>query len=560
MTTAVAVYMLTRPRFSLDEDHILTYFPFMCHTQETVGAALDGEGAQRPPPTTNAYDESADVPDTEKTPQTTAQIFECPTGPHLLRDVVKLPCGQTLCKTCLPASYRRAGIEKTWPGTPDRIEGFKCPCCGLEHPRGDCWPDYLSNTTLKKVKELLGFLAWAGEAEELVAAFDALKIAQTSSPVDTSARLFDLNETPPDGSYDKMESLLRREMDCAICCALLYQPWTTPCGHTFCQHCITSALAHSPLCPTCRTRLTTHQLDTRVSPPNEFIKRVTTYFWADDLVLRKETIQTESFYPALDDTGLNTPLFVCTTSMPRMPTFLHVFEPKYRAMIERVWGNGNGGRHFGMVAPDRESDYGIAAVGVHLRIDSLAMLVDGRSFMETMGTSRFRIRRHGLHPRGFIVADVEDFDDVSLYEEENREAAEVGAVAVATDADGGEQEGVRAQPLSSSPGGSQHNPVLRPTTHDTLRYMTTRELMDYAYASIREMEQSSPAWLSRRVIHIYGECPNDPLLFPWWLGSILPTDESLKVNLLAQTTVRDRMKMCCGWILDRKADRERSSW
>ncbi|CAN8097260.1 unnamed protein product [Discula destructiva] len=438
------------------------------------------------------------------------------------------------------------------------MEGFRCPCCETEHPRGDCWPDYLSNTALKRVKELVGYLDEVGEDEELVAAFEALKIVQ-GSPVDASARLFALDEIPPDGAYDKMESVLRREMDCAICCALLYQPWTTPCGHTFCQHCITSALAHSPLCPTCRARLTIHQHDTRLTPPNEFVKRVTTYFWADDLVQRKETIQTESLYPPLDDSGLNTPLFVCTTSMPRMPTFLHVFEPKYRAMIERVWGNGGGGRHFGMVAPDRDSLYGIAAVGVHLRIDSLTMLVDGRSFMETMGTSRFRIRRHGLHPRGYVVADVEDFEDVSLYEEENREVAEVGAaVAAASAQDSQQQQQQQQQEQLLERSSSRASLNYAHMTHDTLNSMTTRELMDYAYASIREMEQSSPAWLSRRVIHIYGECPNDPLLFPWWLGSILPTPESLKVQLLNQVTVRSRMKMCCGWILDWKARGSRS--
>lgn len=503
----------------------------MCVNQPGADAGLaEGHGAQLLP-TTETY-EGADLPDNQKTPQTTAAVFRCPAGPHLLRDVVKLPCGQILCKSCIPKGYTRAGIDRTWPGTPDRIEGFQCPCCETEHPRGDCWPDYLSNTALKRVKELVGSLDGALEDEALRAAFGALKI-DNGLPVETPTRLFDLDETPPDGAYDKMESLLRREMDCAICCALLYQPWTTPCGHTFCQHCITSALAHSPLCPTCRTRLTVHQLDTRVSPPNDFIKRVTTYFWAEDLARRKEAIQTEVFYPALDDTGLNTPLFVCTTSMPRMPTFLHVFEPKYRAMIERVWGEGHGGRHFGMVAPDRDSLYGMGSVGVHLRIDQLTRLMDGRSLMETMGTSRFRIRRHGLHHRGYVVADVEDFEDVSLYEEENREVAEV-RVAL-------------PRPLDF------HN-----MSQETLKLLTTRDLMDYAFNSIREMEESSPTWLSSRVIHIYGQCPNDPLLFPWWLGSILPIDESLKAQLLEQITVRDRMKMCCGWILDWKARGSRS--
>lgn len=473
--------------------------------------------------------------DDEKTPKATARVFQCPVGPHILRDVIKLPCGNCLCETCLPASYPRVGIDKTWPGTSGRIRGIRCPCCDAEHSTGDCWPDFLSNRALKKIQSLvatLGDSATVWNGQELAEAFKALKLDDTAPEGDYDLLFIDDEEMKANGAIDKMESVLRREMDCAICRSLLYRPWTTPCGHTFCQHCITRSLAISSACPTCRTQVSPQHVEPRFSPPNGFLVRVTTYFWSEELAQRKEQARSESPYPPCD-AGFETPLFVCAASFPRMPTLLHVFEHKYRRMIGRVWSDGNGGKHFGMILPDRE--HGTAHVGVHLRIDQFSGLPDGRSLMETTGTSRFRVKQRGLHPDGYWTADVEDFDDVSIFEEENREAAEL------TD----------APPL---PDGFQ------PSTRDDLNLMTTRELMGYAYTSIRQLHESSPAWLHARILEIYGQCPNDPALFPWWLASIIPADEAQKLKLLEQVTVRERMKICCGWILDWNAHRRSSSW
>ncbi len=34
---------------------------------------------------------------------------------------------------------------------------------------------------------------------------------------------------------------------------LLYEPVTTPCGHTFCRACFARSMDHSSRCPMCRT-------------------------------------------------------------------------------------------------------------------------------------------------------------------------------------------------------------------------------------------------------------------------------------------------------------------
>ena len=43
------------------------------------------------------------------------------------------------------------------------------------------------------------------------------------------------------------------DLDCAICSKLLYQPVTTPCGHSMCRECLSRCLDHNPRCPVCRT-------------------------------------------------------------------------------------------------------------------------------------------------------------------------------------------------------------------------------------------------------------------------------------------------------------------
>eukprot|EP01103_Thecamoeba_quadrilineata_P006164 TRINITY_DN1588_c0_g1_i1.p1 TRINITY_DN1588_c0_g1~~TRINITY_DN1588_c0_g1_i1.p1 ORF type:complete len:232 (-),score=41.86 TRINITY_DN1588_c0_g1_i1:417-1112(-) len=42
------------------------------------------------------------------------------------------------------------------------------------------------------------------------------------------------------------------DFDCLLCMRLLYEPITTPCGHTFCRECLARSLDLSNRCPMCR--------------------------------------------------------------------------------------------------------------------------------------------------------------------------------------------------------------------------------------------------------------------------------------------------------------------
>ena len=43
------------------------------------------------------------------------------------------------------------------------------------------------------------------------------------------------------------------DVECILCMKLLFEPVTTPCGHTFCRACFARTTDHSNKCPMCRT-------------------------------------------------------------------------------------------------------------------------------------------------------------------------------------------------------------------------------------------------------------------------------------------------------------------
>ena len=230
------------------------------------------------------------------------------------------------------------------------------------------------------------------------------------------------------------------------------------------------------------------------------------------------------------------PIFICALSFPSMPTFLHVFEPRYRLMIRRAL---EGDRTFGMVLGD---DDGFMKQGTLLRIVNVEFFADGRSLLETIGVSRFEVLEHGIID-GYVVAKIQNINDVGMAEEEELEAADLR-----------NRRDIDTQGLETSPRPRSPSPSSRrrtsPQTREDIVGMSTRDLMEYGVDFVRRMREKSAPWLTARMLAIYGECPSDPALFPWWFASMLPVREAEKYRLLKTTSVRERLKMCCGWILE----------
>lgn len=353
------------------------------------------------------------------------------------------------------------------------------------------------------------------------------------------------------GVLKKAQEMIRPEMDCQVCYCIFYDPLTTACGHTFCRSCLHRILDHSRHCPVCRRQLAINPLLNRAScPSNDNMTKIIETFWIDEILARKATM--------LDDeerqqAEFDVSLFICTLSFPHMPTFLHIFEPRYRLMIRRAM---EGSQTFGMVMPRRPrcpTDANFYELGTLLRITNAQFYPDGRSLIETVGLSRFRVTRHGMLD-GYTVGKIERIDDVSLEQEEASEAAEAipelqPAADPHDDDDNDDHEDFGPDKPPTPP------PSHPMRTREDLETMTTQSLMEYALSFVERMRSQSAAWLAERMISIYGECPQDPAIFPWWFASMLPVKDSEKYRLLSTSSVRDRLKICCAWIIEWESTR-----
>ncbi|KAI9870823.1 MAG: hypothetical protein M1830_003765 [Pleopsidium flavum] len=337
---------------------------------------------------------------------------------------------------------------------------------------------------------------------------------QTMSPTGDQYQYLDV------AVLEHLKEATRNELDCQVCYALILDPLTTSCGHTFCRKCVARVLDHSNLCPICR-RLLPMPPDVANVPSNKRLNQLLNGLCPDLVAQRAEAA-------AQEEMGIlgekDVPLFVCTLAYPSMPTFLHIFEPRYRLMIRRAIENGD--RKFGMMMYNRtgapQGDLGATQFmlyGTLLHIEGMQMMPDGRSLVETVGVSRFKVKDWRMLD-GYIVGNIERIDDVSLAEEERLEASETSAVL--------------APPMDSS---------------CQLDKMSTRELLQIGITFIAKMRAASAPWLHERVLAAYGSPPSDPALFPYWFASILPIADDEKYKLLPTTSVREKLKITARWMV-----------
>lgn len=325
-----------------------------------------------------------------------------------------------------------------------------------------------------------------------------------------------------------LEQLLEgthKELDCQVCYNLMLDPVTTACGHTLCRKCLARTLDHTLHCPVCR-RAVMLPPSLHTHPSNKALIDLLNGLCPDVVASREEAVALEE-QPGLGD--MDTPLFVVTLAFPHCPTFLRVFEPRYRLMIRRAMETN---RQFGMVMYNRsgvsQGDLGqvqFMEYGTLLRIEHVQYLPDGQSIIETRGISRFKIKSHGMLD-GYAIGNVERVEDISVVEEERMEMEETA--------------------LPPAAEGDVEGQVTR---------MPTRDLLMLGLEFIFRMQQRSAPWLHQRILDSYGGPPDDAADFPYWFASILPISDDAKYDLLKTTSVRQRLKITALWIRQMEAQR-----
>jgi len=281
------------------------------------------------------------------------------------------------------------------------------------------------------------------------------------------------------------------ELECVLCSKLLFNPVSTPCGHTFCRACLARSLDHATTCPMCREPLhfsANHPVNVTLNNllhklyPNEATERA-----KEEKELHKQV--TESL-----------PLFVLNSiCAPGQDFRLHIFEPRYRLMIRRCMA---GPKQFGLVncVQNAAGDWELCSVGTCLKIEQVQMLADGRSLVSTKGTQRFRILSSS-DLDGYKVGKIEWIND---------DPKEVGQVEKET------------------------------------------QLMETLTAKLTQLfhsvssGQSSCGGLKRLVDSMreeFGAMPNTPDEFSWWLVSALPVGGAMKSALLQCKSTLKRLEL-----------------
>lgn len=189
------------------------------------------------------------------------------------------------------------------------------------------------------------------------------------------------------------------DFDCTLCLKLLYEPLTTPCGHSFCRSCLFQAMDRCNRCPLCRTVLFISPRTCSISVTlNNIIQRNFPVEYAE----RK--LENDS----LTNMGVNLiPLFVMDVVLPCQKLQLNIFEARYRLMVRRIM---EGNRRMGMVITDPTTGL-VADLACEVEITECEPLPDGRFFLEVESRRRFRILHH-WDQDGYRVAEIEWVQDV----------------------------------------------------------------------------------------------------------------------------------------------------
>ena len=444
----------------------------------------------------------------------------------------------------------------------ERSEGFACPFkdCDSEHSLGDCSIDVSLNKLMDLVREHVA--KYRVETSETPLRLDERlhweNVVDSSMDVMPRSRVLhgghlvatytfaDMGELDyqsevayiPLGSSDedglealdvavleRLKEAARTELECHVCYGLMLDPLTTACGHTFCRKCVARILDHSNLCPICRRRLPMPP-GVQAEPCNKRISLI-----LDGLVpeLVAQRIAAAVQEEAMKDDD-NIALFPCTLAYPLMPTFLHIFEPRYRLMVRRAIESGD--RKFGMVMynhshqpQDQLGQCHFMQYGTLLHIERMDLLPDGRSVIETKGISRFKVLEHSTRD-GYTIGRIQRIDDISLPEEEALEARETAG----------------SPPAADDPVGQ-------------INHMPTQLLLEKGLDFITQARARSENWIHARILAAYGQPPRDPAIFPYWLASVLPIHEDHKYLLLPTNSVRERLKITARWIQALEASR-----
>ncbi|KAK6920919.1 Tetratricopeptide repeat [Dillenia turbinata] len=160
------------------------------------------------------------------------------------------------------------------------------------------------------------------------------------------------------------------DFDCTLCLKLLYEPVTTPCGHSFRRSCLFQSMDRGNKCPLCRTVLFTSPRTCAISVTlNNIIQKN----------FPEEYAERKLEHDSVTNLGNDfLPLFVMDVVVPCQKFPLHIFEPRYRLMVRRIM---EGNHRMGMVIVDPATG-SLADFACEVELTECEPLPDGRFYLE----------------------------------------------------------------------------------------------------------------------------------------------------------------------------------
>jgi Lon protease-like protein len=185
--------------------------------------------------------------------------------------------------------------------------------------------------------------------------------------------------------------------ECSICVELLYEPYTGPCGHSFCRRCAGEARRRDPRCPTCRASWRDAPANLPISSTlATAIRRIAPAEYA------ARAAEAQPFKPITERT---LGVFQLYHVLPQQRLQLHVFESRYRQLVARALQREP--RTFAMAGPG-------AQVFCEVEIVTSEQSRDGRYYIEVVATRRLRAARDWVDNSGLRVAVVSELIDDAI--------------------------------------------------------------------------------------------------------------------------------------------------
>jgi Lon protease-like protein len=265
--------------------------------------------------------------------------------------------------------------------------------------------------------------------------------------------------------------------------------------------------------------------------------------WPDEVAIRREAAGVEEQVVPED---MDLPLFVCCVSFPTQPTYLRVFEPRYRLMLRRIMRSES--RSFGMILFERDASPPMGSHATVLQIERVVYTDDREIVLKTIGLGRVKIRNTDMRD-GYWVASAEALQDRTMVEESALERQEVGFMRALDPA---------LHQVNFDPTAITLDWAVAASARDTRVFsrLLTTELHALAIDYLNLIQSRTDPTIQQSIIEERGPPPHSPAEFSWWFASVMRMSDEDGVVLLSEDSPRERMKILVSWVVKRVRTRQ----